>query len=150
MINSGIAPIGFEPWKPIALIQTGCLCYRSDIRGLILPALGLSDWKHDGVVELYRSAYATAQGQPMLQHKVSLCYSTRSAYATAQGQPMPQRKVSTFYSTRLALGPLVVSSGPRRPAQDKFGQPAHGQICQLAHDQICQLGLGQLGQPAID
>eukprot|EP00092_Neocalanus_flemingeri_P012732 GFUD01013719.1.p1 GENE.GFUD01013719.1~~GFUD01013719.1.p1 ORF type:complete len:341 (-),score=57.40 GFUD01013719.1:3-1025(-) len=27
---------------------------RSNIRGMILPALGLSDWKHDGVVELYR------------------------------------------------------------------------------------------------
>eukprot|EP00092_Neocalanus_flemingeri_P061922 GFUD01074610.1.p1 GENE.GFUD01074610.1~~GFUD01074610.1.p1 ORF type:complete len:346 (+),score=61.46 GFUD01074610.1:342-1379(+) len=27
---------------------------RSNIRGMILPALGLSDWKHNGVVELYR------------------------------------------------------------------------------------------------
>ena len=26
---------------------------RSNIRGFLLPALGLSDWKHDGVVELY-------------------------------------------------------------------------------------------------
>jgi hypothetical protein len=30
------------------------VCYRSDLRGLILPALGISDWKHDGIVELYR------------------------------------------------------------------------------------------------
>ena len=27
--------------------------YRSNIRGFLLPALGLSDWKHPGVVELY-------------------------------------------------------------------------------------------------
>jgi len=27
---------------------------RSNIRGMILPALGLSDWKHSGVVELYQ------------------------------------------------------------------------------------------------
>jgi len=26
---------------------------RSNIRGFILPALGISDWKHDGIVELY-------------------------------------------------------------------------------------------------
>eukprot|EP00088_Acartia_fossae_P009277 TRINITY_DN14484_c1_g1_i5.p1 TRINITY_DN14484_c1_g1~~TRINITY_DN14484_c1_g1_i5.p1 ORF type:complete len:344 (-),score=43.26 TRINITY_DN14484_c1_g1_i5:179-1210(-) len=26
---------------------------RSNIRGLLLPALGISDWKHDGVVQLY-------------------------------------------------------------------------------------------------
>ena len=25
---------------------------KSNIRGLLLPALGLSDWKHGGVVEL--------------------------------------------------------------------------------------------------
>ena len=31
---------------------------RSDVRGLILPALGISDWKHQGVVELYRSELA--------------------------------------------------------------------------------------------
>eukprot|EP00092_Neocalanus_flemingeri_P018333 GFUD01019842.1.p1 GENE.GFUD01019842.1~~GFUD01019842.1.p1 ORF type:complete len:341 (+),score=59.74 GFUD01019842.1:77-1099(+) len=27
---------------------------KSNIQGMLLPALGLSDWKHDGVVELYR------------------------------------------------------------------------------------------------
>ena len=27
---------------------------KSNIRGMILPALGLSDWKHRGVVELYK------------------------------------------------------------------------------------------------
>jgi len=27
---------------------------RSNLRGMLLPALGLSDWKHSGVVELYR------------------------------------------------------------------------------------------------
>ena len=27
---------------------------RSEIQGMLLPALGLSDWKHTGVVELYR------------------------------------------------------------------------------------------------
>lgn len=27
---------------------------RSDFRGFLLPALGISDWKHDGVVQLYR------------------------------------------------------------------------------------------------
>ena len=27
---------------------------KSSIRGMILPALGLSDWKHRGVVELYQ------------------------------------------------------------------------------------------------
>merc|ERR1719431_1592923 len=27
---------------------------KSNIRGMILPALGLSDWKHSGVVELYQ------------------------------------------------------------------------------------------------
>ena len=26
---------------------------KSDIRGVLLPALGLSDWKHSGVVPLY-------------------------------------------------------------------------------------------------
>ena len=29
------------------------IIYRSNIRGFLLPALGLSDWKHSGVVELY-------------------------------------------------------------------------------------------------
>merc|ERR1711936_749317 len=26
---------------------------KSNVRGIVLPALGLSDWKHEGVVELY-------------------------------------------------------------------------------------------------
>jgi len=26
---------------------------KSNVRGIVLPALGISDWKHEGVVELY-------------------------------------------------------------------------------------------------
>lgn len=37
---------------------------KSNVRGLILPALGLSDWKHKGVVELYNKI--AAQGYTIL------------------------------------------------------------------------------------
>jgi len=37
---------------------------KSNIRGLILPVLGLGDWKHDGVVELYSKI--GGQGYTML------------------------------------------------------------------------------------
>ena len=35
------------------------LISRSDVRGYILPALGLSDWKHSGVVQLYQKVQKT-------------------------------------------------------------------------------------------
>ena len=35
------------------------LLSRSDVRGYILPALGLSDWKHSGVVQLYQKVQKT-------------------------------------------------------------------------------------------
>ena len=28
--------------------------FRSDVNGFLLPALGISDWKHNGVVQLYK------------------------------------------------------------------------------------------------
>ena len=46
---------------------------RSDVRGLVLPALGLSDWKHNGVVQLYNKVGKFKQ-KMVLEHLVLVVF----------------------------------------------------------------------------
>ena len=42
-----------SPATKIVITDIDGTVTRSDVRGMVLPALGLSDWKHNGVVQLY-------------------------------------------------------------------------------------------------
>jgi len=98
---------------------------RSDFRGFILPALGLSDWKHDGVVKLFRSI--SEQGYMMIylsSRSIGQADSTRSYIYSLREERSSMPAGPVLLSTNSVLSALKTEVVDGNPEVQKIAKLA--------------------------
>ena len=85
---------------------------KSDIRGVLLPALGLSDWKHSGVVPLYHQVTAPASSSP--RHPDLCPQISRQGYTLLYltNRAIGQADMTRDYIFSLEEGGVAMPPGP--------------------------------------